>query len=64
MVPKLAYDTWNCAENQSIKVEDVHKAYSKTICDLDEVFFKVYFDRLTNREIEVVKSMAQIGEGP
>ena len=40
------------------------EAYDKTIQSLDSGFFRVRFDRLTHREIDFVKTLASLGQGP
>lgn len=63
-IQEWAYNTWNCAPTSSLTLTDVEHAYPETIKNLDESFFRVRFDRLTNREITFVKAMASLGEGP
>lgn len=63
-IQEWAYNTWNCAPTASLTLTDVEHAYPETIKNLDESFFRVRFDRLTNREITFVKAMASLGEGP
>lgn len=59
-----AYNTWNTAKSQTISLEDVQAAYTGTISQLDEGFFKVRMDRLTNKESQFVKVMSELGDGP
>lgn len=56
--------TWNNAEGPEITFEDADKAYPETLALLDQGFFKVRIDRLTKAEVQFVKSMAQLGDGP
>ncbi len=56
--------TWNNAEGPGITVEDVENSHPETLALLDQGFFKVRIDRLTKSEVQFVKSMAQIGDGP
>ena len=63
-IQEWAFNTWNCAPTSSLTLTDVEHAYPETIKNLDESFFRVRFDRLTNREITFVKAMASLGEGP
>ncbi|MEN0077010.1 MAG: ATP-binding protein [Paracraurococcus sp.] len=55
---------WNNAEGPKIDFEDADKSYSETLALLDQGFFKVRIDRLTKAEVQFVKAMAQLGDGP
>ncbi len=56
--------TWNVAEQSPIKKDDVAAA-SRTATDaLDRSFFRVRFDRLTPREQDYLRAMAELGAGP
>lgn len=55
---------WNDAAGPEITTRDVDNAYTETLAVLDEGFFKVRMDRLTNAEVEFVRTMANLGEGP
>lgn len=55
---------WNNAEGVEITFEDADRSYSETLASLDEGFFKVRIDRLTKAEVQFVKAMAQLGDGP
>lgn len=59
-----AYTTWNDAQGPVITSEDVEMAYNETLATLDAGFFRVRIDRLTKTEIQFVKAMANIGDGP
>ena len=63
-IQEWAFNTWNCAPTSCLTLSDVEHAYPRTIKNLDESFFRVRSDRLTNREITFVKAMASLGEGP
>ncbi len=39
-------------------------AYAETLASLDNGFFRVRIDRLTPKEIEFVKAVASLGNGP
>jgi hypothetical protein len=58
------HHAWNVAEKSPITVDDVDIASSKALARLDEGFFRVRFDRLTNAEVEYVEAMARLGKGP
>lgn len=56
--------TWNCAANSSITEEDVIAAHQIAEKNLDEGFFQVRMDRLTNMEKNYLFAMAELGSGP
>ena len=58
------YTTWNIAEQSPITLETVLTANSTAIERLDESFFRVRFDRLTPREKDYLRAMAELGTGP
>jgi hypothetical protein len=55
---------WNNAEGPVVSLSDVEQSYRETIALLDEGFFKVRIDRLTRAEVQFVRAMASLGEGP
>lgn len=55
---------WNNAEGPEITFEDADRSYSETLASLDQGFFKVRIDRLTKAEVQFVKAMAQLADGP
>ena len=58
------YHTWNAASASPITVGMVRAASETTIKSLDESFFRVRFDRLTPREKNYLRAMAELGVGP
>ncbi|MBX9699682.1 MAG: ATP-binding protein [Acetobacteraceae bacterium] len=56
--------TWNNADGPEITFQDADRAYPETLASLDQGFFKVRIDRLTKAEVQFVKSMAELGDGP
>lgn len=58
------YHAWNHATRSPVTVEDVVSIRPLVLDQLDRNFFLVRFDRLTPREKEYLRSMADIGEGP
>ena len=58
------YQCWNHAASSPITVQIVKAATSAVIRRLDENFFRVRFDRLTPREKQYLRAMAQLGSGP
>lgn len=58
------YHAWNHASGGSITEADVASVGPLVIDQLDRNFFLVRFDRLTPREKEYLRAMAELGEGP
>lgn len=58
------YQVWNLAETSPITKEVVDKASAYTAIRLDQNFFRVRFDRLTNSERHLLRAMAELGPGP
>jgi hypothetical protein len=56
--------TWRAAAESPITLDDVHRATSDALLQLDNDFFRVRFDRLTPVEREYMRAMAELGEGP
>ncbi len=55
---------WDNAQGPEIRIADVNQSYAETLRKLDEGFFKVRIDRLTKAEVQFVKAMAELGDGP
>ena len=55
---------WNNAEGPEITFADADQSYTETLALLDEGFFRVRIDRLTRSEVQFVKAMASLGDGP
>jgi hypothetical protein len=55
---------WNVAKASPITVADARRASTQALNALDKGFFRVRFDRLTPREKDYVRAMAELGEGP
>ena len=55
---------WNNAEGPVITFDDVDGSYAETLASLDDGFFKIRLDRLTKGEVQFVKAMAHLGDGP
>jgi len=63
-IQEWGYQAWNHAEHSPISVEVV-KAINKIVRErLDMNFFRVRFDRLTPREKQFLRIMAQFGPNP
>lgn len=56
--------TWNQASQSPITLEDVEAASTAATEALDKSFFRVRFDRLTPREQDYLRAMAELGSGP
>ncbi len=56
--------TWNTAPQSPIAAGDVERATENALRSLDGSFFRVRFDRLTPREREYMRAMAELGPGP
>ncbi len=57
------YQAWNFAAQSPITLRTVHEATPTVIRRLDENFFRVRFDRLTPREKDYLRAMAELGPG-
>jgi hypothetical protein len=55
---------WNAATGSPIIDADADAATAAAVGRLDEGFFRVRFDRLTPREKDYVRAMAELGPGP
>jgi len=56
--------TWKTADAPPIEVRDVEAASATAIAALDASFFRVRFDRMTPREQDYLRAMANLGPGP
>lgn len=63
-IQEWGYQTWHRAETSPIGLSVVQEVTAVVMQRLDENFFRVRFDRLTNREKEYLRAMAHLGEGP
>lgn len=55
---------WQVAESSPIATKDAEKATELAIQYLDESFFRVRLDRLTEKQQEYARAMADFGPGP
>ena len=55
---------WNNSEGPEISLEDVNTSYAETLASLDAGFFRVRIDRLTKGEVQFVRVMSGLGDGP
>ena len=58
------YQVWNHARLSPITQDDVAQSSALVSRRLDENFFRVRYDRLTPREKEFLRAMAELGSGP
>jgi hypothetical protein len=58
------YHVWNHANESPITMADVESVRPSVIDQLDRNFFLVRFDRLTPKEKEYLRAMAEMGPGP
>ncbi|MCF8215281.1 MAG: ATP-binding protein [Chlorobium sp.] len=58
------YQAWNQSESSPITLHLVQKTTKQVITRLDENFFRVRFDRLTDGEKKYLRAMAELGHGP
>lgn len=58
------YQVWNHTEASPITLQSVREATDVVTRRLDENFFRVRFDRLTPRERQFLRAMAELGPGP
>jgi len=58
------YQAWNIATQSPIGIEVARKATDLSIKQLDQNFFRVRFDRLTPREKEYLRALAELGTKP
>jgi type II secretory pathway predicted ATPase ExeA len=57
------YQAWNIAEKSPIDIDVVRKATTH-LCRLDQRFFRVRLDRLTPREKDYLRALAELGTEP
>jgi GTPase SAR1 family protein len=63
-IQEWGYQSWNIATKSPIDMEIIRQATESSIARLDQNFFRVRFDRLTPREKEYLRAMAELGSGP
>ena len=57
------YQAWHVAEKSPITVQDIKMATKIALQELDRSFFRVRYDRCTNREQEYLAAMSRLGAG-
>ena len=63
-IQEWAYRVWNHAGTSPIQKEDVTSIKNTVLEKLDESFFRVRFNRLTDQEKLYLRAMAELGRGP
>lgn len=58
------YQSWNYAPQSPVQLADVERATPRIIERLDANFFRVRFDRLTPREKDYLRALAELGAEP
>lgn len=58
------YHVWNHAINSPVPADDVHAVRPLVLAALDRDFSRVRLDRLTPKEREYLRAMAELGPGP
>ena len=58
------HHVWNVAADSRIDLDDVEESHTLVKADLDNNFFRVRLDRLTPKEREYLRAMAELGPGP
>jgi DNA-binding CsgD family transcriptional regulator len=58
------YQAWNIAEKSPIEIDVVKRATEASIARLDQSFFRVRLDRLTPREKDYLRALAELGADP
>ncbi len=58
------YHVWNASPASPITLDDVRSIAAEVSATLDENFFLVRLDRLTPKEKEYLRAMAELGPGP
>jgi len=56
--------SWDAADESPITADNVQAASTTAIAALDESFFRVRFDRLTQAQKRYLRAMAKLGPGP
>jgi hypothetical protein len=63
-IQEWGYQAWNHAPSSPITLKVTQAASAVVITRLDKNFFRVRFDRLTGREKDYLRGMAELGPGP
>lgn len=63
-IQEWGYQAWNLAKSSPITLNVIRDATEMVRDRLDKNFFRVRFDRLTPREKDYLRAMAELGPGP
>lgn len=63
-VQEWGFHAWNAAPSSTITLDDVRATRPTVIETLDRDFFRVRFDRMTPKERQYLRAMAELGPGP
>ena len=63
-VQEWGFHSWLVAKASPITADDVQTATARAMSRLDNDFFRVRLDRLTPREKDYLRAMAELGPGP
>lgn len=63
-VQEWGYVSWNVSPRSLITIDDVRRASIEATKRLDDNFFKVRLNRITDGEQRYLRAMAQLGSGP
>lgn len=55
------YEAWSNSAGPTIELNDIHRATRLAIRRLDQSFFRVRFDRLTPKEKDYLRALAELG---
>jgi hypothetical protein len=58
------YEAWNLASGPTIELADIEQTSKRSIRRLDESFFRIRFDRLTPKEKDYLRALAEMGPAP
>ena len=58
------YEAWNLSDGPTISLADIHRTNERAVRRLDESFFRVRFDRLTPKEKDYLRALAEMGPAP
>jgi hypothetical protein len=58
------YEAWNASAGPTIELTDIHRASKLSVRRLDQSFFRVRFDRLTPKEKDYLRTLAEMGPAP
>jgi hypothetical protein len=56
--------SWNAAQSSPVDSDVIRHASVQAIAELDQSFFRVRFDRLTPREKDYLRALAELGDQP